>query len=186
MENYFRVGVLTGTHGLKGEIKIFSTTDSIDRFKSLKRAFLDLTSSSENSEQKPIDEKKLLEVEVESVKFFKKSPILKFKGIDSIDDIVKYKGLDLLVKREDAVPLKEGEYYIADVIGCKVISDTGEEYGEVSEVFGTGANKVITVKANDSHKELKEFYLPYIPDCVLEINVIERFVKVHIMKGLLD
>ena len=108
------------------------------------------------------------------------------QGIDNVDLIAKYKGMDLLVAREDALPLAEGEHYVSDVIGCKVTSDTGEEYGTVSEVMDTGANKVIVVKPNEAHSELKEFCLPHIPECVLEINTEEGFVKVHIMKGLLD
>lgn len=178
MSEYFRVGVLSSTHGLKGEVKVFSTTDNIERFNSLKRAFL---TSSDMSEKDG-----MLEVEVEGVKFFKNIPILKFKGIDDVASISKYKGKYLMVAREDAIPLKDGEYYISDVIGCKVISDEGEEYGEVSEVFDTGANKVIAVKPNEAHKELKEFYLPYIPECVLEISVIKRFIRVHLIKGLID
>ena len=168
MENYFRVGVLTSTHGLTGGIKVFPTTDCLDRFDSIKRAFIDLGSG-----KGTIKGNGMLEVEVENVKYFKNTPIVTFKGIDNVDLVAKYKGMDLLVAREDALPLAEGEHYVSDVIGCKVISDTG-------------ANKVLVVKPNEAHKELKEFYLPHIPECVLEINTDEGFVKVHIMKGLLD
>ena len=168
MENYFRVGVLTSTHGLTGGIKVFPTTDCLDRFDSLKRAFIDLGSG-----KGAIKGNGMLEVEVENVKYFKNTPIVTFKGIDNVDLVAKYKGMDLLVARED-------------VIGCKVIADTGEEYGTVSEVIETGANKVLVVKPNEAHSEFKEFCLPHIPECVLEINTDEGFVKVHIMKGLLD
>ena len=120
------------------------------------------------------------------VKFFKQMAIVKLKDIDSIDEISKYRGMDLLVAREDAVPLKEGEYYISDVLGCKIITDDGEEYGTVSDVIETGANKVLEVKPNKAHSDLKEFYLPYIPDCVLEVNIAERFIRVYLMPGLLD
>lgn len=181
MKNYFRVGVLTSTHGLTGGIKVFPTTDDTERFDSLKRAFIDLGSG-----KGAIKGSGILEVEVDNVKYFKNTPIVTFKGIDNVDLIAKYKGMDLLVAREDALPLAEGEHYVSDVIGCKVTSDTGEEYGTVSEVMDTGANKVIVVKPNEAHSELKEFCLPHIPECVLEINTEEGFVKVHIMKGLLD
>ena len=181
MKNYFRVGVLTRPHGLKGEINVYPTTDDINRFKLLKRVFIDLASG-----KGAIKGSGLIELEVEKVKFFKQMAIVKLKDIDSIDEISKYRGMDLLVAREDAVPLKEGEYYISDVLGCKIITDDGEEYGTVSDVIETGANKVLEVKPNKTHSDLKEFYLPYIPDCVLEVNIAERFIRVYLMPGLLD
>lgn len=181
MEKHFRVGVLTSEHGLKGEIKVFPTTDYVEQFKTLKRVFIDLGSGKGS-----IKKEGLFETEVKGVKFFKNLVIVKFKNIDTIEEIVKFKGMDLLIAREDAEPLREGEYYIPDVIGCKIVTLEGEEYGEVSDVLDTGANKVLVVKPNEAHKELREFCLPYIPDCVKEINVEERFVRVFMMPGLLD
>lgn len=181
MEKYFRVGVLTSEHGLKGEIKVFPTTDNIEQFKKMKRVFIDLSSSKGS-----IKKEGLFETEIESVKFFKNLVIVKFSKIDKIEEVVQYKGMDLLISREDAKPLNEGEYYIPDVIGCKVITEEGEEYGSVNDVLDTGANKVIVVTPNKAHSNLKEFCLPYIPDCVKEINVEEGYVKFFPMPGLLD
>ena len=98
MEEYLRVGVISSSHGIKGEAKVFPTTDDPKRFKKLKRVFLDLK-----------DEKK--EVQIEQVKFFKQFVILKMKGIDSIEDVERYKGKDLVIERKDALPLKEDEYF---------------------------------------------------------------------------
>ncbi|MDE6697987.1 MAG: ribosome maturation factor RimM, partial [Lachnospiraceae bacterium] len=108
MEDFFRVGVIANTHGIRGEVKVFPTTDDINRFKKLKKVILDT-------------KKEKLELEVVSCKFFKNMAILKFKDIDNINDIEKYKGMDLLVSRENAIPLEEDEYYIADLIDLKVI-----------------------------------------------------------------
>lgn len=173
MEDYFRVGVLLGTHGLRGEIKLFPTTDDIERFKILKKAFV-INSNSER-----------LYLEVEGVKFFKNLVILKFKGIDTIDEVAKYKKLDLFVTREEAVPLSEGEYYVSDVLGLIVKDEENKEYGRVKDVLDTGANKVIVVTPNEGVHH-KEIYLPYIKDCVREIRLEEGVVIVHIMKGLLE
>ena len=96
MEDYFRVGVIANTHGIRGEVKVFPTTEDPQRFKGMKEIILDTGS-----------EKK--DLEVASARFFKNLVILKFKGIDSINDIEKYKGKDLLVTRENAIPLNEGE-----------------------------------------------------------------------------
>ncbi|MDF2951579.1 MAG: rRNA processing protein RimM [Anaerocolumna sp.] len=129
MDNFLRVGVITTSHGIKGEVKVFPTTDDVNRFKKLKQVILDTG-------------KEHIELEIEGVKFFKQLVILKFKGIDNINEIEKYKGKDLLVSRENAVKLNKDEYFIFDIIGLKVITDTQEELGELVEVLATGANDV--------------------------------------------
>ena len=120
-------------------------------------------------------------LEIQGVKFFKQFVILKFKGIDNINDIEKYKGCDLYVTRENAIPLEEGEAYLADIINSKVITEDGEEFGELVDILETGANLVFVVKHDG-----KEVLLPDIPDCVKEVDDKNKVVTVHIMKGLLD
>jgi 16S rRNA processing protein RimM len=119
---------------------------------------------------------------VAGVKFFKQFAILKFKGIDNIDDIQKYKGCDLLVSRENAQPLAENEYYIGDLIGMKVQSDAGENLGILDDVLQTGANDVYVVKRPNG----SELLLPVIDDCILDVRVEEGLVIAHVMEGLLD
>ena len=167
MEDYFRVGVITNTHGIRGEVKVFPTTEDPQRFKGMKEIILDTGS-----------EKKVLEVA--SARFFKNLVILKFKGIDSINDIEKYKGKDLLVTRENAIPLNEGEYYIADIIGATVVTEDGAQFGILKDVLTTGANDVYVVD-----HEGAEGLLPVIPDCVLARDMEQKIVTVHIMKGLM-
>ena len=103
-------GVISNTHGIRGEVKVYPTTDNVRRFDNLKEVILDTG-------------KEQLNLHVTSVKYFKNMVILKFKEFDNINDIIPYKGMDLLVTRENAIPLEEGEYYIADIIGSKVITD---------------------------------------------------------------
>ena len=167
MEDYFRVGVIANTHGIRGEVKVFPTTEDPQRFKGMKEIILDTGS-----------EKKVLEVA--SARFFKNLVILKFKGIDSINDIEKYKGKDLLVTRENAIPLNEGEYYIADIIGATVVTEDGAQLGILKDVLTTGANDVYVVD-----HEGTEVLLPVIPDCVLARDMEQKIVTVHIMKGLM-
>ena len=104
MDDMLRVGVISSTHGVRGEVKVYPTTDDANRFKKLKTVILDLG----RGEQ--------ITLNIESVKFFKNMVILKFKEFDNINDIIPYKGMDLLVTRENAIPLEDGEYYIADII----------------------------------------------------------------------
>lgn len=167
MEDYFRVGVIANTHGIRGEVKVFPTTEDPQRFKGMKEIILDTGS-----------EKKVLEIA--SVRFFKNLVILKFKGIDSINDIERYKGRDLLVSRENAIPLNEGEYYIADIIGATVVTEDGAQFGILKDVLTTGANDVYVVE-----HEGQEVLLPVIPDCVLARDMEQKIVTVHIMKGLM-
>lgn len=169
MEELFRVGVISNTHGIRGEVKVYPTTDNVRRFDDLKEVILDTG-------------KEQLNLHVTSVKYFKNMVILKFKEFDNINDIIPYKGMDLLVTRENAIPLEEGEYYIADIIGSKVITDEDKILGTLIDVLQTGANDVYVVKTKDG----KEVLLPSIEECILDRDIENKIVKVHIMKGLLD
>lgn len=169
METMLRVGVISSTHGVRGEVKVYPTTDDVNRFKSLKEVILDT-----GKEQIPL--------EIQGVKFFKNMVILKFKGYDDINEIEKYKGKDLLVSREHAVKLEEGENFIADLIGLKVVTDQDETLGVLTDVLKTGANDVYVVETPDK----KEVLLPVIKECVLDVKLEEGLVLVHIMPGLLD
>lgn len=168
MDDLFRVGVIANTHGIKGEVKVFPTTDDVNRFKKLKEVILDTG-------------KEKISLEITSVKFFKNLVILKFKDLNDINQIEKYKGKDLLVSRENTVPLKEDEYFIYDIIGALVITEDGKEFGILEEVMKTGANDVYVVKTNEN----REVLLPVIKECVLDIDTENKIVKIHLMDGLL-
>ena len=168
MEELLQVGVITSTHGVRGEVKVFPTTDDPNRFKSLKHVLLDTGR-----------EKKSLEVQ--GVKFFKQFVILKFKGIDNINDIERYKRCPLLVTRENAVSLEEDEYFVADMIGMKVITEDGTEFGTLSDVMETGANDVYVIDS----KEHGEVLMPAIKECVLNVDMESGIITVHLMNGLI-
>lgn len=170
MVDLLQVGVITSTHGIKGEVKVFPTTDDPSRYSYLKDVILDTG-------------KEKIDLKVSGVKYFKQYVIVKFKGINDINNIEKYKGSTLWVTRENAVPLEENEYFIADLIGLKVITDEGEEFGELTDVMQTGANDVYVV---ETYKDKQEVLLPVIDECVLDVNLEEGTVTVHIMEGLLD
>lgn len=164
-----RVGTIASTHGIRGEVKVFPTTDDPMRFKKLKKCVLDTG-------------REHIELEVAGVKFFKQFAILKFKGIDNINDIEKYRGKDLLVDRQNAVPLEEDEYFIVDLIGLRVVTDKGEEFGQISDVLQTGANDVLEIDAHDG----KSYLFPMTKECVPDINLESGIVTVHVLPGLLD
>jgi 16S rRNA processing protein RimM len=169
MDDLLRVGVISSTHGIKGEVKVFPTTDDNSRFESLKKVILDT-----GREQ--------MELEIQSVKYFKNMVILKFKGFDNINDIEKYKGKDLLITRDQAVELSPDENFIVDLIGLLVVTDEGEELGTLTDVIKTGANDVYEV----TMKNGKEVLLPAIKQCILDVDLDKKMVTVHMMDGLLD
>ena len=200
MEKILQVGAITQTHGVRGEVKVFPTTDDPRRFKKLKEVILDTG-------------KEMLPLEIESVKFFKQFVILKFKGIDNINDVEQYKKKNLYVTRENAVKCRRDEYFIADLIGLKVyeqseieldaaandasdeVSDVSERkikiedaaasenyLGEIKDVIVTGANDVYLVESD----QYGEIMIPAIKDCILDVDIEEGKMKVHLLPGLLE
>ena len=169
MEDLLRIGVVTTTHGIKGEVKVFPTTDDIKRFKKCDEVIL-------------ITKEGNITLHVESVKYFKNMVILKFKQYDNINDILKFKGLDLLVSRENAIPLGEDEYFIVDLIGCNVVDEEKNYIGELVDVMETGANGVYVVKTPEG----REVLFPVIEQCVLNKDIENKTITVHVMKGLMD
>ena len=136
MEDRLQVGIISSTHGVKGEVKVFPTTDDINRFKRLKEVLLDTG-------------KDILTLEIEGVKFFKQFAILKFKNYDNINDIERYKGKSLYVTRSNAVKLQKNEYFVADLIGMHVIDEEEKEIGTMTDYMETGANDVYTITMKD-------------------------------------
>ena len=167
MEQFLRVGVISSTHGIRGEVKVFPTTDDVKRFKKLKTVILDTG-------------REHLNLEVEGVKFFKQFVILKFKGIDNINDIEKYKGKDILVDRANAVKLRKDEYFVVDLIGLEVFTEDGEKFGTMKDVLETGANDVYIIDSLNHGEVL----IPAIKQCVLDIDIEANKMVIHLMKGL--
>ena len=169
MEDLLQVGIITSTHGVRGEVKVYPTTDDPRRFRRLKEVVLDTG-------------REKLNLEIEGVKFFKQFVILKFKGLDNINDIEKYRQKSLYVTRKNAVRLQRDEYVIADLIGLKVQDEDGIELGTVKDVIETGANDVYEVEMADGRSLL----LPAIKQCILNVDVENGMMQVHVLEGLLD
>lgn len=168
MEQFLQVGVITSTHGVRGDVKVFPTTDDPARFKKLKKVIVE--GKRENTE-----------MEVQQVRFFKNMVILKLKGIDTMDDAEKLRNRALLVSRENAVKLKPGEYFICDLIGLEVSEDNGNYLGKLTEVIQTGANDVYVVQMEND----KEVLIPNIKDCIINISLEDNSMTVHLLEGLL-
>jgi 16S rRNA processing protein RimM len=168
MEQYLQVGVITGTHGIAGEVKVFPTTDDVKRFKKLKEVILE-------------PERENLLLHVTGVKYAKNMVILRFAEFSSINDVERFRRKGLYVTREHAVKLGTNEFFIADLIGMKVVTDEGETLGVLKDVIQTGANDVYTVDY-----EGRELLLPAIRECIRSVDVENRCMIVHLMPGLMD
>ena len=169
MEDLLKVGIISSTHGIRGEVKVFPTTDDPQRFKKLKNILLDSGKEKRN-------------LKIQSVKFLKQFVILKFEEIDDINDVEKYKGSSLYVTRDQAVKLKEDEYFIADLIGLTVIAEEEKLEGTLKDVMETGANDVYVIELTDG----RELLLPAIKECVLSVDIEKGEMKIRLLDGLLD
>ncbi len=169
MQDILRVGAITTTHGIAGEVKVFPTTDDPKRFKKLKSVLLDTG-------------KGMQELEIVQVKFFKNMVILKFRDHNRIEDVMGFKGKDLYVTRDHAVKLEENENFIADLIGMKVYEEDENCLGTLTDVMQTGANDVYVVEMENG----KEVLIPAIRQCILDVDVENNKMIVHLLEGLLE
>ena len=121
------------------------------------------------------------EIEIEEVKYHKNMVLLKLKGIDDINKAERLKGLYLKIHRKDAIPLPEGTYFIADLIGLKVYADDGKLLGKVDDIYNNGSTDIYVIK-----DELgKQILLPGIEEVLKEINLEQEKIIVHLLKGLI-
>ncbi len=167
MNDYLQIGVITSTHGIRGEVKVFPTTDDNRRFKKLKDCVIEY-----KGERIP--------AKAASCRFFKNMVILKLDGIDSIEAAEPYRQCPILVDREHAVPLERNEYFIADLEGMDVVTEEGRPLGVLKEILFTGANDVYVI-ADEAGKEL---LLPAIRDCILDVSVTDRKMTVRLLNGM--
>jgi len=159
MKDFMSVGQIGKTHGLKGEVKVFSLTDSLERFKKIKNVYID-------GEIR----------KVEGCKLQSDKAILKIEGIDSIEQAETYRNKYLMVKREDAVKLPEDSYYVADLLECSVFEEGGEELGKIFDVISTPGNDVYWVKGN------KEVLIPVLKDIVVSIDIEKHIIIIKPIK----
>lgn len=169
MEDLLQIGVITTTHGLKGEVKVFPTTDDANRFLELDEVILESKGS-------------YVTLHAQSCRFFKQFVILKFKEFNNINDIEKYKKAPLYVTRENAVDLEEDEYFIADLIGLKVLTEKGIELGTLKNVIETGANDVYEIELPQGGQVL----IPAVKECILDVDTEAGEMIIHLMKGLMN
>ena len=166
---FLRIGVVTSPHGVRGEVRVYPTTDEISRFSEVGTLLL---------EKEGVRSLRT----IESVKQLKDMVVLKLSGIGTVEEAEKVRNADLLIRREQSSPLKEGQYFIGDLMGLRAFREDGTEAGTVEDVLETGANFVLVIRKTDGG----ELLLPVIPDCVLSVDPEEETMKIHVLPGLED
>ena len=163
-KQFLEVGRIVGTHGIRGELRVDPWCDSPDFLSGFKKLYFDEGKTSLKSKARP----------------HKSIVLLRLEGVETIDDAEKLRGKVLYIDRDDA-RLPEGKNFVQDLIGCRVVDadDASKEYGEIADVFKTGANDVYTVK-NPSG----EFLVPVIDEVVVEKDIDGGVVRIRPMKGL--
>ncbi|MGL4731621.1 MAG: ribosome maturation factor RimM [Clostridium sp.] len=149
MKEFMSIGQITKPHGVRGEVKVFSLTDSLEEFTTLEKVYID-------------DEER----KITSCKLQSDRAILKIEGIESMNDAEKYRNKYIKIHRDDARELEEDAYYIADLIDCKVIDTEGKELGKVYDVLETGSNDVYWVKGGE-----KEVLVPALKEIVVNVDI---------------
>lgn len=163
----FTIGKIVNTQGIKGEVRVLPMTYDIERFKLLK-----------NIEIFKKNDKKTMEIQ--TVKFHKHFVLIKFKGVDTMNDAELLRDYEIKIDEKDALPLDDDEYYIADLYGMEVYDENDNFIGEIKDIIFTGANDVYIVERDDD----KDLLLPAIKQCILAVNVKDNKMTVHVMEGL--
>lgn len=166
MIEYFVIGKIVNTQGLKGEIRVIPTTDDIKRFKKLDKISVYKKGT-------------VTKYNIESVRLHKQFVLLKLEGIDSIDDAQLLKDSEIKIHKDDAIPCGEDEYYISDLYNINVITKDGEDIGRLEDIIFTGANDVYVIKKDD-----KQILIPAIKKCILNVDIKENIMTVHLLEGL--
>ena len=161
------IGQIVNTFGIKGFVKVNPWVNDITRFDDLKNIYVKM-------------KKELKKFEVEEVKYHKNVVLIKFKGIETVEQAEMYRNAYLEIDRKDAIPLEEGTYFIADLLESEVYSDENELLGILEDIYNTGSNDIYVVK-NELGKTL---LLPGIPEVIKDVDIENKKIIVHLLKGL--
>lgn len=168
-QEYFEVGQIVNTFGIKGFVKVKPFTDDLERFEELETVFV-------------VKNKELIEKKIKEVKYHKNLVLIKFDGIDNMEDAEKLKGCYLKIHRNNARELPEDTYFIADLIGISVYDDNGNLLGKVDDIYNNKVHDIYVIKDDLG----KQILLPSTKEVIKEIDVENEKIIVHLIKGLIE
>ncbi|WP_100404503.1 ribosome maturation factor RimM [Bacillus solitudinis] len=171
MTEWYRVGKIVNTHGVRGEIRVISATDfAEERYAKGTKLMVKV-----NDKEIPVI--------VAHHRTHKNFDLLQFEGYNNINDVEVFKGHQLYVSADQLNELDEDEFYYHEIIGCTVMTEEGEDLGKVKEIIETGANDVWVVKRTAGGKDL---LIPYIEQVVREVEIDKKLIVIHVLEGLLE
>ncbi len=170
MTKFISVGKILNFHGIQGEAKVGFSRNQEDFFCNLKEVFV----KSEN-EYKPL--------KIKNVRVQKNTAIVKFNGINSIDELLEYKGSLLFVEEETIrESLEEDEFLIDELVGLDVVDENGAKVGFVVGVSNNGANDLLSVKTKSKNISL----VPFVQAIVTEVSLKDKKITINNIEGLLE
>ena len=174
MRNYLRIGKIISLHGIKGEIKIFPTTDDVRRFDSLDKFYI--IDADDAKDEEFVNTSVYVK---EGVKYFKNTCILKIKGFEKIEDVTKFIGKNIYIKREDAIKLNDNEFFVVDLIDMKANIDNLGNFNVV-DVLKTKASSILVIDYNG-----KEVLIPFVDEFIESIDTVNSLIKIKTIEGLI-
>ena len=168
-QQYFEIGKIVNTHGIKGDLKVIPLTDDIKRYDKLEWVYIDANGELEK-------------YTIETVKYHKQNVLLKLKGVDNMNEALPLKNSFIKIPRELAIKLPDNTYFICDLIDCEVIDENGKVLGKVTDIIETGSNDVYVVKDGTN----KEVLIPAIKDVVRNVDIQQKIISVNLLEGLVD
>lgn len=161
------IGKIINTHGIKGELKIISSSDfEEERF---------AVGNSVNIQFG----KELIPMEVASFRRHKGCLLVAFKDLMNINFVEKYKGCVISVDSDELQELDEDEVYFYQLVDCKVIDEENNELGMVVEIIETAAHDILRIRNDES----KEVLIPYVDAFIVDVDVDEKVIIVHLIEG---
>ena len=166
-QEYFEIGQIVNTFGIKGFVKVNPFTDDMERFAELKSVLV-------------VKNKELIEMQIEEIKYQKNVVLIKFKGIEDINMAEKYKGCYIKIKRENARKLPKDTYFIADLIGMQVYDEQGNLLGKVNDIYNNKVHDIYVIKDDLG----KQILLPSTKEVIKQIDMDNDRIVVHLIEGL--
>ena len=166
-QEYFEIGQIVNTFGIKGFVKVNPFTDDMQRFGELNYVFV-------------VRNKELLKMQIEEVKYHKNVVLVKFKGVEDINMAEQYKGCYIRIKREDARKLPKDTYFIADLIGVSVFDENDNFFGKVNDIYNNKVHDIYVIKDDLG----KQILLPSTKEIIKQIDVENDRIVVHLIDGL--
>lgn len=167
MDNYFVIGKIVNTQGIKGEMRVLPMTEDVKRFDELDFIYLDLKG-------------KIEKYNIKSIRYHKQFVLINLEGITDMTSAERLKGAEIKITEDMVLPLDENEYYIRDIYDMEVVTEEGEFLGSIKDIIYTGANDVYCVKDNEGN----EILIPAIKQCILNVDVMNKKMTVKLLEGL--